>query len=167
MTSWTRTVQAALPWAAGTSLLLAVPPGQTVLRIRFAWGFSGYTSPLASYAAVAQNAQVLGLCSVVSSATPPNARTQSGDVAPPLQRWLWWEARVPRVSAYSNSGGVVTWENSRPQENVDVRSQVAANVPTGETLQIWASWAPAYVWDSSGAAYLWYTASVLTNTTVG
>lgn len=163
-TTWVRTVQAALSWTADSSLIAAVDPGNTVVRIRFAWGFYGYTAPSAGLSNIQGNAMVLGLCSVPSTDSVPNPRTTSTDVDPPLQRWLWWEARIPSVKAYSSDGNVVVWEASDPQETVDSKGMVTANVGAGDTLGIWASWAPGTAWDASGAAYVWYSASLLYKT---
>jgi len=165
-TTWTRTVQTGIDWGSQTSLIVAMAPGTTLRRVRFAWGFYGYTAPTASYVTTANNAMVLGLCTVASTHSVPNARTSSSDVNPPLERWIWWESRVPSVKAYSIDGSVVIWEASEPQETVDSKAQVSSTVPSGDTLGLWVSAAPAGAWDASGVAYLWYSASVLTEPTV-
>lgn len=164
--TWVRTVQATLPWISGTELVAHVPSGNTLLRVRFGWGFVGTTSDTIALSSVMDNAQVFGLCTVPTGATVPNARTASGDVAPPLQRWIWWEARVPQVSALSATAGVVTWQDSPQSEPDDSKSQVAANVPAGNNLDVFASWAAAFAWDSSGTANVWFWASVAYKTTL-
>lgn len=158
--TWVRTVQTTLSWINGTSLVAHIPSGNTLLRIRFGWGFVGTTSDTISLQSVMDNAQVFGLCTVAPGHTPPNARTASADVSPPLERWLWWESRVPQVSSLSATAGVVTWQDSPQSEPDDAKGQVAANVPAGQNLDVYASWAAAFAWDSSGVGNVWYWASV-------
>lgn len=162
--TWTRTVQAGLNWDHGNTLLANVPAGSTLLRTRFAWGFVGTTSSLVSIVTVASNPEVLGICSVVGGTTPPDPRTSPGDVNPPQERWLWWEARAPAVKAYSSDGSTVIWEASAPQEPVDTKGMVTGGAAGGPGTDIYASWLPGNDWDSSGLAYLWIYASLLIGT---
>lgn len=164
MATWTRTVLSQLPWNGGNSLLLKVPRGSTLVRTRFAWGFY-----LDSYADqdlinIASNLQVMGLVTTVGTGTetPPNARTGSGDAAPPTQRWLYWEARPPIVADYSNDARLVFWRDNAPQEAVDAKAMVSAKtIPVGDTLNLWASWAPGNAFSGEANAYLWLWASIL------
>lgn len=163
---WVRTVQANLSWAAATTKLASIPSGNTLLRIRFGWGFYGTSSNLAAITSIAQNIQVFGLVTVASTTgSVPNPRTAPTDPDNPLSRWLWWEARAPVTATYSDAGGIISWQDSRLQEPADAKGQVAANVPSGDTLDLWASWAPAAAWDASGAAYMWLWASIAYKTT--
>lgn len=165
--SWTRTVQANFGFATGSSKVASIPQGNTLLRVRFGWGFYGTTSNTASITAIAQNIMVFGLVTLASTdeATIPNPRTNPTDPDPPLSRWLWWEGRAPDISAYSDDGGLIAWRDSRLQEAADGKGMVAGNVGDGDTLDLWASWSPADVWDTSGSAYLWFWASVAYKTT--
>jgi hypothetical protein len=168
-TTWIRTVQATLTWAAGSSKIASIPSGSTLLRVRFSWGFQGWTSSLIGAYTVMNDAQVLGLVTTIGngSETVPNPRSDSTDADPPTRRWLWWEARVPVITAWDDASSIVTWRDSPPQEPIDAKGQVAATgIPGGDSLNLWASWAPAYAWDSSGAAALWYYASVLYKPTI-
>lgn len=134
------------------------------MRVRFSWGFQGITASLTNAYTTMTNAQVLGLVTVIGNGTetPPNPRTAPGDANPPTQRWLWWEARVPVVTAWDDAAGVVTWRDSPPQEPIDAKGQVAATgIPAGDHLDLWASWAPGFAWDSSGQAEIWISASIL------
>lgn len=134
------------------------------MRIRFGWGFYGYTSQTANILATSQNLQVFGLVTTVGNGTetPPNPRTASGDAAPPTQRWLWWEGRAPRVLTYSDSADVVFFGDSIKSEESDAKGMVkAAGIPAGDTLNLWASWAAGSAWDSTGVAEVWFSASVL------
>jgi hypothetical protein len=157
-------VLANLPWESGSQLLMAVPPGGTLLRTHFGWGFYGDTSSLADLSSVSQNLQVMGLCTTVGpgSETPPNARTNSFDEDPPAERWTYWEARAPRVGTYSQAAELVTWQDSGAQEPVDTKAMVSAKgVTTPDSLNLWASWAAAGAWDPSGSVNLWLWASIL------
>jgi len=141
--------------------MATLQPGQTLLRTRFGWGFTGTTSTLVDLNSVATNIQTLGICTVTSGTQAPNARTQSGDFFPPLERWIWWENRAPAVKAFSTDGSTIVWEASAPQEQVDTKGMVLANVASGQTLGLWASWAPGGPWDSSGSAFVWAWVSCL------
>lgn len=145
-----------------------VPRGNTLLRIRFGWGFIGSTSTLSSLYLTAENAQVFGIVTVAGngSETPPDPRTSPGDPSPPLSRWLWWEARVPTVQAWDGASQTAIWHDSPRSEADDARGQVSASVPAGDSLDIWASWAPAFGWDDTGTANVWFWASILYKPTV-
>lgn len=161
--TWIRSVNAGLTWAAGHALVGSIPIGSTLKVVHFGWGFYGDSSTVADLAAISANLQVMGLCTTVGngSETPPNARTAAGNQSPPLERWVYWEGRAPRISAYDSAGTLVLWADSGGQEPVESHGQVsAAAVPGGDTLNLWASWAPGTAWDASGTASLWYYASV-------
>jgi hypothetical protein len=161
---WARTVQSSLAWTAGSSSVARIPRGATLLRVHFGWGFYGDTSDTADLRSVANNLQVMGLATTVGtgSETPPNARTQSSNVSPPTQRWIYWEARAPKIAAFDAAGSLALWQDSGSQEPVQTKAMVsAATIPAGDTLGLWASWAPAGAWDASGSVNLWYYASVL------
>jgi len=140
----------------------SIPLGSTLLRIRFGWGFVGSTSTLSSLYTTAANAMVFGLCTMQGTGgeTPPNPRTHPQDLSHPLERWLWWEARVPVVQAWDGASSTAIWHDSAASEPDDAKGQVAGNVSAGNNLDLWASWAPGAGWDASGQANLWYWASV-------
>lgn len=164
MGTWTRVVQAELPWNSNNSLILKVPRGSTLVRTRFAWGFYIDSQSTQDLIQLASNLMVLGLVTTVGNGTEtvPDARTQSADQAPPAQRWLYWEARAPVIAAYSDRDSLVLWNSSEPQEPVDVKAMVSAKtIPAGDTLNLWASWNPGSVFGGQANAYLWYWASVL------
>ena len=162
--TWVRTVQANLSWTTGSNKIAAISPGNTLLRIHFGWGFYGDTSTTTNLEDVSQNLMVMGLVTTVGngSETPPNARTSSSDVSPPTQRWVFWEARAPRIAAHDSSGGVALWQDSGGQEPVQTKGMVSAKtIPSGDFLNVWASWAAAAAWDASGNVNLWFYASLL------
>jgi len=159
-----RTVQSGLAWLAGTSLIASVPRGDTLIRVHFGWGFYGDVAATSNLLVVAQNLQVMGIVSTVGDGTEtaPNARTASANQAPPTQRWIFWEARAPRLAALDmTSGGLAIWQDSGSQEPVQTKGMISAkSIPVGDTLNIWASWAGAYAWDPTGVVNLWYYASL-------
>jgi hypothetical protein len=84
----------------------------------------------------------------------PNALTSPNDVAPPVERYLWWEVRglVP-VTWGAEHDDVVTWVDSGPVEKTDTHAQVTASVPVGDDLGVFLSWAPDRT-DFPGAGYI-------------
>jgi hypothetical protein len=134
--------------------------------VHFAWGWFGVGSATSPFMSNAQNLQVMGLVTTVGdgSETPPDARTQAGDADPPTQRWIYWESRGGELTGVDPTGTTAYWRDRSPQEPVDTKGQVSAkNVSAGSTLNLWASWAPAYGWDDSGTAELWCYGSILYN----
>ena len=161
--TWVRTVLADLAWTSGYHQLASVPRGDTLLVVRFGWGFYGDTSSDANLMGVSQNLQVMGLVTTVGtgSETPPNARTQSSNQNPPTGRWIDWEVRAPLIAAYDSAGGLTLWQYSGSQAPVETKGMVSAKtIPAGDTLNLWASCAAAGAWDSSGSVDLWLYASI-------
>lgn len=164
MATWSRNLGASNSWPTGSSFLTSIPTGSTLLRVRFRWGFYGDSATTTNLQAIAQNLLAWGLVTTVGNGTetPPNARTQATDQAPPTQRWLYWEASAPEITAIDDESGVVTWQNARSTEPTSTRGQVAASgIPAGQTLNLWASWAAASAWDPSGQVSLWVGAATL------
>lgn len=162
--TWVRSVSSGNPWAANNNLIASLASGETLVRIRFGWGFYGFVSNTANLLTASQNLQVFGLVTTVGNTTEsvPNPRTAPTDASPPVERWLWWEGRAPRILTYSGTDDVVWFGDSLKSEESDAKGMVrAAGIPGGSTLNLWASWAPGGSWDSTGQADLWYSASVL------
>jgi hypothetical protein len=110
------------------------------------------------------NPMVLGLVSTVGngSESVPDPITSPTDASPPTQRWLWWEQRVPTVTAWDPAAPIAIWQSSPPQEAVDAKGQVlATGIPGGDTLNIWVSYKGRSAWDASGEAAVWAYWSVL------
>ena len=161
--SWARTVQSELGWGPSHNLLASLPQGATLRTVRFSWGFNGYTSQTANIQNSLNNIQVFGLVTTVGNGTevPPNPRTSPDNASPPTERWLWWEGRAPQVETYSDSADAVWYRDTPLGEPTNVQSMVsAAGIPGGDTLNVWASWAPGSGWDSSGGALVWLAASI-------
>jgi hypothetical protein len=116
---------------------------------------------------IAFNLMNWGLVTTVGngSETPPNANTQRNDVAPPTQRWLWWETRQPVPTAIDEAAGVISWRDSGVQSPNDARGQVlATGLPSGDTLNVWASWAGQYGLETDTNVTIWMGASMLVRT---
>jgi hypothetical protein len=158
-------VQTSLNFPTGYVQLAGVAEGFTLARIRFGWSFYAHSPSRTAMFDLANDAIVFGLCTTVGtgSEVPPDPRSSSGDVDPPLQRWLWWEARSPVPCAIDSHGDIIAWRDTGPQEPCDAKGQVkATGLPGGETLNLWASWAAAYGWDSQGTTIISVGSSVLT-----
>jgi hypothetical protein len=164
MGTWARTVLADLDWEDNTSLLVKIPRGATLLRTRFGWGFYGDTSATTDLQNVSQNLQVMGLCTTYGTGgeAVPDARIDPTDQDPPTNRWIYWEARAPRLAAYNATAELAFWQDSGAQEPVDSKSMVSSKtIPEGDTLNLWASWSAASAWDDTGNVNLWLWASIL------
>lgn len=166
---WYRTYQQTAGFYGATaSWMCAIPSGSTYRRVRFSWGFSGYTASATDVAAVQNNILVAGLVTTVGNGTEsaPNPITESGDAAPPTQRWIWWEARQPVATAIDEAAGLIFWRDSGPQEPVDAKAQVlATDIPEGDTLNLWFSMASTEGgWDPTGACDLFIATAVLYST---
>jgi hypothetical protein len=163
--AWARGAQQSYSLPTGNVLLASLSAGQSILRVRFGWGFYGDTPLQTTIAAAAANLVVWGLVTTVGdgSETVPDPRTDPGDVDPPTQRWLWWETRAPIVQAAAP--GLVVWGDSGPQEPCDAKGQVlATGLGDGQTLNLWASWALGYGWDAAGTGSIWLGYSILVRT---
>jgi hypothetical protein len=166
MGTWIRDTWTAGSYNAGSQLLASIAAGDTLLRVHLRWGIVGDTSIDIDYAFQATNIITLGLCTTVGDGTEhaPNARTQAADQDPPTQRWVYWETRGIRPTYLDTSVGSVGWIDTGSSEPTDTKGQVlATGIPAGQTLNLWASWASAFDWDSSGSVTLWGGASILTS----
>jgi hypothetical protein len=145
----------------------AIPPGSSYLRAHLSWGFYGDTSAETDLDAVANNLVTMGLVTTVGNGTetPPDPRVGT-DVAPPTQRWIYWETRAPVVSAtFPGTPGIVTWRDSGATEPTDTKGQVlATGFSSPDTLNLWVVWNSPFLWDSSGSSTFWFGVSILTQT---
>lgn len=147
---------------------VAIPSGSTLRRVRWSWGFSGFTASTSDLGATAKNLMVAGLVTTIGDGTetPPHPLDTPEDVAPPTQRWLWWEVRQPVALSVDGTSDTVSWRDSGPQEAPDVKSQVlATGIPSGDSLNLWFSYqSSGGAWDSTGAITVWVSTSVLYTT---
>lgn len=165
--AWVRTVHSDIVYTSGYTLLGKLNNGQTYVRTHFRWGFYADTAAIADMVTAAENLQIMGIVTTMGDGTevPPDPRISPNDAAPPTLRWLWWEARQPIVTAIDKEANVITWRDSGPTEPTDIKAQVlATGVPSGQTLNLWATWAAASAWDITGNAALFFQASVLYKT---
>lgn len=161
---WTRGIQTNNFYNFGFTQLVALSAGQTILRMRFRWGFYADSSPLNDLAFVASNVLTLGFVTTIGNGSEfvPDARANSGDQAPPAERWLYWETRQPVVTSLGQTDGIVTWRDSGSTEETQTRAMVKAPIMgSGDTLNLWASWASPFAWDASGTATLFFGWEVL------
>lgn len=166
-TSWRRVYTSSTVWTGGSFWMHAIPAGETLLRIRFSYGFYLDTPVVLDMQNIAFNLFNWGIATTVGNGTetPPDANTSTGDAAPPTQRWLWWETRQPVVTAIDEAAGVIAWRDSGPQDRQDARGQVlAAGIPAGDTLNVWASWSGQYGLPSEANLCIWMFASMLVKT---
>ncbi|MBA0087589.1 MAG: hypothetical protein HRJ53_21600 [Acidobacteria bacterium Pan2503] len=152
----------------GWFLQAQVPSGSTLRRIRWSWGFIATTDTTEDIGNIANNLLVAGLVTTIGNGTefPPTPITFPNDIAPPTQRWLWWEARQPVPIAVDWQSGLVTWRDSGPQEPPDVKTQVlATGIPGGDHLDLWFSYEGRNGgWDGSGEPVIWVSTSTLYST---
>lgn len=165
---WFRSLQAAEFYDEGWLWQCAIPSGATYRRIHWSWGFSGNTADTVDMHAISTNLQVAGICTTIGNGTevPPHPITTSGDVAPPTQRWLWWETRQPIAVSVDHAAGVISWRDSGPQNELDIKAPVlATGIPGGDSLNLWFSWQSTNgAWDPSGAQRIWVSTSTLYTT---
>lgn len=166
--NWYRTLNQGPFYDRGWWWLCAIPSGSTYRRVRFSWGFSGFTTTTTDLWGVTQALQVAGLCTVIGngSEVPPSPYTTPNDVDPPTQRWVWRETRQPVAMSIDGASDTVSWRDSGHQEVPDVQVPVlATGIPGGDTLNLWFSYqSPSGAWDSSGQQEIWVDASVLYKT---
>jgi len=128
----------------------------------------GFTEVTTNLAQVVVNPVFAGLVTTIGDGTEavPGPLTNPDDIAPPTQRWLWWEIRQPRAIAIDAAGGVVSWTDSGGQEVTDVQTQVlATGIPGGDTLNVWFSWQSVFGnWDASGEVQVFQWSSLLYST---
>lgn len=168
--TWFRVRQSGTGWtnAQGKYLIASLASGQTLVRTHLTWGFGGTTSTSISPTNIMANLLTFGYVTTVGngSETPPHPVTHSGDGASVWLRWLYWSARAPTITAWDATGGTVGWASAPAEEPGDSKGQILApgGMGVGNSLNLWATWAPFAAWDVSGAAQIWTAASVLVRT---
>lgn len=162
--TWIRPFVSAFAYNSGAILLASIPAGQTYVRQRFRWGVYADSRPDVAMVLLAQNTISAGLVTTVGDGTEtvPNARSGSGDAAPPLKRWIYWETRGMIPTAVDAAAGVVTWRDTGSTEMTQSEGQVAANfVPGGLFLNLWFSYAADRDWFPDGNSLVWGGFSIL------
>jgi hypothetical protein len=163
--TWARSANKSNFYDVGWWLLCSIPAGSTYKRVRWNWGFCGFTEVTTDLHATADSVQTVGLVTTIGngSETPPHPYVSPDDAASPTQRWIWWEQRQPVVTAIDAAGGTVAWRDSGAQEVPDAKTQVlATGISGGDTLNLWFSYqSQDGAWDTSGSVVIWVSASVL------
>lgn len=165
--NWVRSISGSSSYNVGTALLGRLNPGQTYVRVHFRWGVYADSSAITDIESNASNAISFGLVTTIGDTTEtvPNARTASDDVAPPTQRWIYWETRLVVPTVISVDAGTIIYGDTGSTEPTDTKGQVLATGFVGpDTLNLWASWAALTAWDTTGIARVWLAASVLYKT---
>lgn len=164
MTSWRRTTHTDTRLTSEFNWEDAIAAGNSYLRVHIRWGFHLDGPITTDLAGIAGNIITLGLATTIGDGTEarPNARTGAADVAPPTQRWIYWETRQPVVSSIDNAAGVITWRDSGATEPTDTHGQVlATGIPGGQTLNLSSIWAASSAFDSSINTQLFVSLSIL------
>lgn len=165
--NWVRSVGLSNDFEQGSILLGKLSGGQTYIRVHFRWGVYGDTTDRIDMSAITNNLLSWGLVTTFGDGTetPPDARSAADDASPPTLRWIYWETRQIVPTVVNPDAGVIVWRDSGPTEATDTKGQVlATGLPSGQTLNLWASWAAPFTWDPSGSVQVWLGASVLYKT---
>lgn len=162
---WDRSQNSTDTYSGGAFRLAAMQNGWTIKRVRFGWGYVGFTEVTVDLHNVALNVLYAGIVSTIGNGTEtvPAPITTPGDVAPPTQRWLWWEGRQPVCHSTDAYGNVAAWRDGGGQDVTDAQTQIlATGIPAGQFLNLWFSWQSFNgAWDASGQQRLYQWSSVL------
>ncbi len=167
MTVWRRNSNVTYQLLSGSNWEDAIGAGNTYLRYHIRWGFQFDTPIDVDIQNLSTMLVYFGLVTVVGDGTetPPNARTDAWpDVDPPLQRWVYWEAVAPVVTAIDAAAGVMIWRGAASTELTSSKGQVAnTGVAEGDTLNLWSSWDQAddFGASSGGNVMIWHSVSIL------
>ena len=149
--------------------IASLNPGNTLARVHFGLSFTGVTSNEQNLSALMEDFMAFGIVTISSAtgATPPNALTAATDANPPLERWLYWATmRMRPVVMGNDHPDVMTWSADVEFDNADTRGQVKANVPAGDVLHLFLTWAPwsSTAWQTAGPVQgqAWASAVILT-----
>lgn len=151
-TQWVRTWITAKPWAVDQMIICHIPSGSTLERCHFGIRWQGVTSTGQDFTILSEDFMAYGVVTQTSAhgATAPNALTALGNAAPPLERWLYWRTTTMQPSAFGqNHDDLWTWSTGETGLIADTHGEVKANVPAGQTLDVYLTWAP---WVNTGWA---------------
>lgn len=164
MSTWVRQASIIAAWNSGSLLLASVPRGSTLLRVRFGWGVHAITDSRDSALNMQRAGLVWGIITGASGtigSAVPNPASSGADPSPPLSRWIWYELRSLWCTAYDSDGHYQSWRDTGTQEVTDSKAEVIANVPSGQTLDVFASWGTVDPPALAGESSLWIWSSVL------
>lgn len=167
MAVWRRGSNVSYQLLAGSNWEDAIGAGNTYLRYHIRWGFQ-LDCPLENDIQTLSTGLVyFGLVTTIGNGTetPPNARTDSWpDVAPPLERWVYWEAVAPVLELVDAAAGIMIWRGAASTEVTSSKGQVAnTGLPAGDTLNLWSSWDCELdlAAESGGNLMIWHSLSIL------
>src|SRR5487761_905549 len=125
MTSWRRNTFTSTSMGPAFNWEDAIAAGDSYMRVHLRWGFHLDAPVTTDIAGICSNLVTLGLVTTIGngSETRPNARSGSGDAAPPTQRWIFWETRAPVVTAIDDAAGVITFRDSGSTEPTDTKGR--------------------------------------------
>lgn len=164
MTSWRRNTFTSTNMGPAFNWEDAISAGDSYMRVHLRWGFHLDAPDTTDIESICSNLVTLGLVTTIGngSETRPNARSGSGDAAPPTQRWIFWETRAPVVSAIDHAAGVMTFRDSGSTEPTDTKGQVlATGIPGGDSLNLSSVWASASAFDATINPVIWVSMSIL------
>ncbi len=166
MTYWRRNINAQPLTTSGNYWNDAIVPGNTYLRVRIRWGFHIDCPMNVNVAYLASGIVAFGLVTTYGDGTetPQDPLLDSADLDPPANRFIYLESLAPSLKGMSQSANLMVWENSPHSEETQTRGQVlAAGVPPGDTLNLWATWGSTIDWAAQfGAnAIIWHSLSIL------
>jgi hypothetical protein len=144
MTVWRRNSLVTYQAIAGSNWEDAIGPGNTYLRYHIRWGIQLDTPLGTDIQNLSTALFYFGLVTTIGNGTetPPGARSDAWpDVAPPLERWVYWETVAPVLELVSVEAGIMVWRGAASTEVTSSKGQVAnTGTPEGETLNLWTSW---------------------------
>lgn len=142
-----------------------IAPGQSIRRVVFGWTGNAVGNGYTDLFAVANEQLVAGIVTTVGDGTefPPDPLFQPENQNPPLERWLWWEARAVAINAFpqvdSGAWSVVTVPPAVP---TDSEGQVRVpTLPEGQDVRLWFIAQSGENWPFQVPWYLTGYASVL------
>lgn len=166
-TAWTREGSSANAWTAaqGSTLIVKLNSGQSILRTIVTWGFGGYTWARLAPTSMQGLTMTLGACTTIGNGTetPPNPSSHGANVADPSQRWVYWSVRAPTCVVFDTTGNSAVWQSSPPDGDPSSKAQVLApsGMGVGNTLNLWVTWQAFNAWDPSGQAIVWWSVETL------
>lgn len=167
MTVWRRNSNVSYNILTDSNWEDAIGAGNTYLRYHLRWGFQ-LDCPVENDIQTTSTYLVyFGLVTTIGNGTetPPNALSGAWpDVAPPLERWVYWEAVAPVLELVNVEAGLQVWRGAASTELTSSKGQVAnTGLPEGDTLNLFSSWAATadLATATDGNVMIWHSLSIL------
>lgn len=166
ITLWSRVQSTSNTWGVGQLLIAPMLPGWTLARVHFGFRIDAVTNSEQNVLQLFEDYMAFGVVtlSTANGSTAPNAFTFPGDSNPPLERWIWWgTTRMKVASSGQDHPDISIWHSDDTGLVVDTKAQVKANVPAGQNLQVFLTWAPTALanWSARGVVNIQCWASAL------